>query len=65
MAVSEAQRRAAEKYRKANVRQISVRFYPDSWDCFEWARAQEGGAQGYIRDLIRADMERRSADEPR
>ena len=25
---------------------------------FEWARAQEGGAQGYIRDLIRADMEK-------
>ncbi len=62
MATSEAQRQAVERYRKANVRQISVRFYPDSWDCYEWARAQDGGAQAYIRELIRADMEARRAE---
>ena len=40
------------------MRQISVRFYPDTAELYEWAKAQ-GNAQAYIRDLIRADMEAR------
>ncbi len=57
MAVSDAQKRAADKYRRENVKQISVRFYPDTMEEYEYARAQ-GNAQAYIRALIRADMER-------
>ena len=57
MAVSDAQKRAADKYRRDNVKQISVRFYPDSMAEYEWARSQ-GNAQAYIRCLIREDMER-------
>ncbi len=30
MAVSDAQKRASDKYRRENVKQIGVRFYPDS-----------------------------------
>lgn len=56
MAVSDAQKRAADKYRRENVKQISVRFYPDSMAEHEWARSQSN-AQAYIRRLIREDME--------
>ena len=58
MAYSEAMRRAQAEYRRKSVKQISVRFYPDTADLYEWAKAQ-GNAQAYIRDLIRADMEAR------
>lgn len=58
MAYSEAMRRAQAEYRRKNVKQISVRFYPDTAELYEWAKAQ-GNAQAYIRDLIRADMETR------
>lgn len=56
MAVSDAQKRAADKYRRENVKQIGVRFYPDSMAEYVWARSQ-GNAQAYIRRLIREDME--------
>ena len=53
--VSEAQKRANEKYRKENVKQISVRFYPGEQDLFEHVKAQENIA-GYIKQLVRQDM---------
>lgn len=59
MALTDAQKRAMEKYRKANVKQLSVRFYPADADVWEWLQAQPN-RQGYVRDLIRADMERQS-----
>ncbi len=61
MPVSDAQKRAADKYRRENVKQISVRFYPDTMEEYAWARSQ-GNAQAYIRGLIRADMEGRRGD---
>ena len=36
MAVSDAQKRANEKYRKENVNQTTVRFYPSEQDLWEW-----------------------------
>ncbi len=57
MAVSDAQRKANEKYRRSNVRQVTVRFYPDDVEVWEWLQSQPN-KQGYIRELIREDMGR-------
>lgn len=58
MAVSDAQRRANERYRKESVRQATVRFYPTEADLWEWLQAQPNKA-GYMKGLIRRDMEAR------
>ena len=58
---TEAQKRATENYRKKNVKQISLRFFPAEHDLYEWARSQENTA-GYLKQLIREDMERRSRE---
>lgn len=58
MAVSDAQRKANEKYRRSSVRQVTVRFYPDDAEVWEWLQSQPN-KQGYIRELIRDDMGRR------
>lgn len=58
MAVSEAQKRASAKYVKNNVKSVSIRFYPSEADIFEHLNNQENKA-GYIKGLIRADMENR------
>lgn len=58
MAVSDAQRRASEKYRRESVRQTTTRFYPAEADLWEWLNAQPNKA-GYVKRLIREDMERR------
>ena len=57
--VSEAQKRANEKYRKSSVKQAVVRFYPGDEDLWEWLQSQPN-RQGYLRELIRGDMERRA-----
>lgn len=56
MPVSEAQKRANERYRKQNVRQATVRFYPSESDLWEHLQAQ-GNKAGYLKELIRRDME--------
>ncbi len=56
MALSDARRRANAKYAKENVKQVGVKFYPAELDLYEWVKAQ-GNTQGYIKALIRADME--------
>ena len=55
MSVSDAQKRANEKYRKENVNQTTVRFYPSEQDLWEWLGKQENKA-GYIKNLIAKDM---------
>lgn len=55
MALTDAQCRAQEAYRKRNVKQVAVRLYPTEEDLWAWLSAQENKA-GYIKDLIRADM---------
>lgn len=57
--VTEAQKRASEKYRKKNVKQLSVRFFPADMALYEHAKAQPN-TMGYIKRLIREDMERNS-----
>ncbi len=61
MALTDAQKRAQENYRKKSVKQIAVRFYPADAEVWEWLQSREN-RQGYIRDLIRADMERGRGD---
>ncbi len=39
------------------MRQTAVRFYPSERDMGEWLERQSNKA-GYIKELIRADMER-------
>ena len=56
MALTDAQRRAQEAYRKRSVKQVAVRFYPADDELWAWLSAKENKA-GYIKDLIRADME--------
>ena len=58
MALTDAQRRAQEAYRKRSVKQVAVRFYPADDELWAWLSAKENKA-GYIKDLIRADMEAR------
>lgn len=58
MAVSDAQRRANERYRKESVRQVTVRFYPTEADIWERLRSQPNRS-GYVKELIRRDMEAR------
>lgn len=55
--LTDAQKRAQVKYNKANVRQTAVRFYPSEQDLWEWLE-NKGNKAGYIKELIRADMER-------
>lgn len=58
MPYTDAQREANERYRRANVTQKTVRFYPAEADILAWAMEQPNFA-GYVKELIRADMEAR------
>lgn len=57
MATSEAQKRASLNYQKKSVRQLSVKFFPDDEELWEHVQAQPN-KNGYVKSLIRADMER-------
>jgi hypothetical protein len=55
---SQSQRRAVERY-KQKVKRITVDFYPT--EEAEWEHIQsQPNKQGYIKSLIRADMEKGS-----
>lgn len=54
---SEAQKKALEKY-KAKVKRITVDFPPSDADLWEHLQQQDR-KQTYIKDLIRADMEKK------
>lgn len=56
--VTEAQKRASKKYHKEKLVQRVVRFSPREVDLLAHLDAQPNKA-GYIKDLIRADIERR------
>lgn len=56
---TEAQQRAKKKYRDKGKR-MTVDFYPSEADLWEQV-AKQPNKQGYIKALIRADMEKREA----
>lgn len=49
MAYTKAQKEANKRYRKANVTQKTMRFYPAEVDILAWAMEQPNFA-GYVRD---------------
>lgn len=51
---SEAQRKAVKKYQEKTKR-ISIRFFPAEMELWEHIQSQPN-KQGYIKDLIRKDM---------
>ena len=58
MALSDARKRANAKYAKSHVKQVGLKFYPAEEDVYAWLKSQEN-VQGYVKSLIRADMEAR------
>lgn len=57
---SEAQLRAIKKYKeknKPNIKRFTVDFYPPDHDLFDHIK-QQPNQTGYVRELIRADVER-------
>ena len=56
---SEAQRRASEKYDKANTKQIMMKLNKGTDADIIAHLGTVGNVQGYIKELIRADMNRR------
>lgn len=55
--VSEAQRKATNNYRKKNVKQIILRFYPGERDqeLYEWIKSQDN-VTAYLKELVEKDM---------
>ncbi len=64
MAQSEAQKRATARYQKENTKSVSIRFMPGDADILAWLDEQPSKA-GYVKALIRADMEARKAERTR
>lgn len=54
---SEAQLRAVQKYKKEKSKRISIEFSPVDTKLWEHIQSQPN-KQGYIKGLIRADMEK-------
>ena len=50
--MSEATNRATANYRKKNVKQITIRFYPSEAETYEYAKAQ---GPSKIKELIEKD----------
>ena len=51
---SEAQRKAVKKY-KEKVKRMTIEFHPSEMDLYEHLQ-QQSKKQTYVKDLIRADM---------
>jgi hypothetical protein len=64
VATSEAQKRATARYRKNNTTTVSVCFMPGDADVLAWLKSQPNQA-GYVKALIREDMERRRGEGAR
>ena len=61
MAISDAKKRANARWTKANMTRREVAFSPNEQDLLEHLDAQPNKA-GYLKNLIRKDMERRKDD---
>lgn len=54
--LTDAQKRAKSKYERQHVKQVKLVMYPTEKDLIEWLE-QQPNKQGYIKELIRKDME--------
>lgn len=57
MTASDAQKRATAKYNREKTKVFQLRFYASDMDLYERIQRQPN-KQGYVKALIRADMER-------
>lgn len=55
MARTKAQNEAQARYNRANVKSVSVSFYPKDAELYKFVATHENRA-GFIKDLIRAEM---------
>ena len=55
MAITDAQKKAKDKYYKEKVKRILLEFYPSDAELLAKVQAQEN-KQAYIKDLIRKDL---------
>lgn len=55
--LTEAQKRAKAKYAK-KLERVVVEFYPTEADLLDHVKAQPTGKATYIKNLIKADMEK-------
>lgn len=53
----EATKKAVAKYQKEKTKMKGVRFFPDDMSLLKHAESV-GNFSGYVKDLIRADMEK-------
>lgn len=61
VAATDAQRRAKAKYQRNNVKSVRLSFYagnPEDDAMLAWLKSR-GNMTGYLKDLVREDMERR------
>lgn len=56
MTLSDAQKRANNKYRREKVKQVGISFFPTEAELYDHLKAQPN-MSGYVKGLIRADME--------
>lgn len=56
---TDSQKRARDKYNREKTKCVSIRFFPSDMELLGWLDEQPSKA-GYIKDLIRADMEMKS-----
>lgn len=61
---SDAQRRAVQKYKKEKAKRFAIDFSQADAELWEHIQNQPN-KQGYIKSLIRADMERGGEDAPK
>lgn len=52
-----ATKKAVAKYQKEKTKQIGLRFFPADMDLYDHIKSQEN-VNGYIKGLVRADMEK-------
>ncbi len=62
MTMSEAQKRADRNYRKKNVKQFIVRFYPKDADLYTFVKVHGGAV--YLRELAQREFNSKQAMDP-
>ena len=47
------------KYQREKTKQVNLKFSPNEMDLYEWLASQEGTMSGAVKELIRAEMNRK------
>lgn len=55
--VTDAQKKATNAYRAANVKNVTVKFFPADREVYDWMR-ENGYSGAWVRELIRREYER-------